>query len=214
MVNKSICRIFEGKRADYNIAILEALLENGPLTNWEIAKKIYQNRGTTKNREIGYARSQRIYSVIVRKGGRIDSLNNAGYILQKEDRKWELCFPKGLVILIKKQEILSKINEYYLQKRQLPQRFTKSKRTIVAPFGLRFQVDEKILQAEAQRLLNNLNTQNMIWNMAKSMEKLIQEGIDIDKIDNTKLLPLVIQGMQGFITDLKDNIRSDYEKLK
>ena len=50
--------------------------------------------------------------------------------------------------------------------------------------------------------------------MAKSMEKLTQEGIHIDKIDNTKLLPLVIQGMQGFITDLKDNIRLDYEKLK
>jgi hypothetical protein len=199
--------IFEGKKTEYNLLILEVLFKNGPSTAWEIAKGIMDNRGETKDRDILYSRTQHIYSVIARKGARLEDLNKKDYILQKNS-KWELCFPKGLAILIRKPELLDKINDYYLQSFQLNGALRS--KTLSMPFGLQLRVDGQKFQNKAKSMIQDLNRNRIetFLGMVKSLEKLIQQGIDIDRIDNKSLLVLVIQNMEAFLSNLHGLMKS------
>jgi len=69
--------IFSGKKADYNIRVLRALLINGPLKRWELAKKVseaaVENNGDDPHN---------VYSILIRKGGRLDELTVKGYVVE------------------------------------------------------------------------------------------------------------------------------------
>jgi len=201
MPNHLSIGIFEGKQAPYNQAILEALLRYGPLTSWEIAKKIYAARGETKNSDIAYSRTQRIYSVIARKEGRLDSLKQKGYIMQK-DSKYEIAFPKGLTILIKKPDILNELNEYYLRKPRLDKHTFSRQKNFRMPFGIRLQIDPKQLQTAGENLLNKLDNREFFRQMAKSMQTLVErEYIDLDRVETTRLAFLILQNMKDFFSE-------------
>lgn len=186
--------IFEGKKAEYNIDILEALFTRGPLTSWEIAKQICKTRGSTETTAEKFYGSQKVYSVIMRKGGRLESLNKKDYIMLK-DGKWELCFPKGDAILIKKPKLIAQIHPYHLKKEAINiggRRFRKFK----APFGLQVQVDIKKLQATVSNFMNSLNVRQLHVVMAEAMSRLAQEGIDLDRINNKDLAFLVLSKVE------------------
>jgi len=186
--------VFEGRKGTYNMAILEVLLRYGPLTNWEISKKLCQLVKEAPGPD--FYQSQKIFSVIARKQGRLEELDQKEYIVS-QDGKWELCFPKGLAILIKKPEIGPDMNVYYLRKP--PFNFPKFKQVkkLKLPFGLKLQVDPKQLESAINNFMASLNIRKVHSFMARRLHDLIQEGIDLDRIRNENLALLVFQDMKG-----------------
>jgi hypothetical protein len=79
------------KSANYNLSILEALLSRGA-TAWQLAEILHKKTDPTQGKEVIEVkryRTQKIYSVIQRKQGRIDDLKNKGY-LKEENGVWDL----------------------------------------------------------------------------------------------------------------------------
>ena len=203
--------VFKGKKASYNAAILEVLFKHGPLTSWGVAKRIYENQKITRNRDIGYARISKIYSVIFRKKGRLDELNQKDYIM-KNDSKWELCFPKGLSILVYKPGLISDVNEYYLGKPIFPKSEFSKMRKLHTPFGIRIQIDMKQLQRFSDVLLKRIDNLEMFQSMARSIESLVHQGIDLDRINDEHLVALLIQGMRKYFKNLTSGITPPIDK--
>ena len=87
--------IFTGKKAEYNRLILETLLEaeDLKLKEWELAKRIQ-----TKTKPMGdwYSHTQRIYSILIRKKGRLEDLSQKGYVNWKRNEV-ELTFKLSLI---------------------------------------------------------------------------------------------------------------------
>jgi len=203
--------VFKGKKASHNAAILEVLLKYGPLKNWDIAKRIYENNRTTGNPHIGYAKTQGIYSVIIRKKGRLDELNKKDYIM-KNDSKWELCFPKGLSILVYKPGLISDVNEYYLRKPIFPKSEFSKMRKLQTPFGIKLQIDMKQLQRFSDVLLKRTDNLEIFQSMARSIESLVHQGIDLDRINDEHLFALLIQGMRKYFKNLTSGITPPLDK--
>ncbi|GEM_PF-4462505 len=93
--------IFEGKKAVYNRAILKALNNYGPLSKWELAKKLRDMLHPSISGETAYAKSLKIYSVLIRKGGRLEELLKKEFITKvtsNGETKYALTI-KGLIAL-------------------------------------------------------------------------------------------------------------------
>ena len=88
--------IFKGRKGPYNKLVLKSLYDNGYLSGWKLARKIAENdprrRGKKKN---WYHEAQKVYSVLVRKGGRLEELSNKEFI-EKTDQGYCLTVYKGL----------------------------------------------------------------------------------------------------------------------
>ena len=186
--------IFEGKKAEYNMAILETLFKHGPLTTWEIAKKIQQTKNPVQNRESNFYRTQKIYGVIARKGGRLDSLHKNEHILLR-DGKWELNFPKADAILIKKPEIISEFHQHYL----------------TTP-AIKKDVRKKSKRAMINVNLSNADIKKLHMDIAAKMKTLVEEGIDLDRISNKNLSLLVIANVT--LVDIIESLAEVGKKLQ
>ena len=183
---------FKGKKAWYNQMILKVLLKHGSLTTWGIAKRLFQMKTDIKNPEIAYARTQKIYSVIGRKDGRLEELRKKEYV-NLENKNWDLAF-KGFAILIKKPELLSEVNDYYFEKP--PVDLIKfGKKNVSFPFGVRVQINKR----QFLDTVKSLSGRSMLMKIVKSMEKLVLEGIDLDRISTTNLLLLITNEMKDFL---------------
>lgn len=193
--------IFEGRAAKYNRAILKALLTNGPSTSWQIAKQIQREQNPMTNNDAKYGRTQKIYSVLARKGGALDRLAGKGYI-SEEKGSWNLLFPKSTVILIEKPNLTHEINPYYTSKvvREIRDHFQsiKTPKKIKGPFGLRVRVDPIRFKASVSRFLDAIPIEEMMQVMAKKTVELQKEGIDLDVIENKELAFIVLTRMQGW----------------
>ncbi len=166
--------IFEGRKKSYNLTVLEILFKDGPSKSWEIAKKIRWLRGKTQNADIEYSRTQKIYSVLIRKkGGRLYELEEKGYILKDNKDKWELT-AKGLIaVLIKKKEIIKEIYPLWLE-------FDFEELQFLIMRGS--YTKEKLKELKSFR----------IFGLAKITERIaLNYGIDLDRISETALYYLI-----------------------
>jgi len=88
--------IFKGRKGTNNKLVLKSLYDNGYLSGWKLAREIAENdprrRGKKKN---WYHEAQKVYSVLVRKGGRLEELSNKEFI-EKTDQGYRLTIYKGL----------------------------------------------------------------------------------------------------------------------
>lgn len=187
--------IFEGKQAKYNQAILEALFhQNISLTSWQIAKSMQSILKPTSNKEIKQTRTRKIYSVIQRKGGRLDELSDKGYIYTIDGR-WGLNLWKGYIaVLIKNPEIIQKLDDkecgYSLE--SLKQHLGVPP-DIEAPFGI--SINGEKMKADAERLLGALCMlePKFAFFLVEEVKELLRTGIDLDAIDNYALVVLLSQ---------------------
>ena len=74
--------IFTDKSANYNLAILETLLPQ-EATSWQIAETLQKEKKPCDNIEANYYRTQKIYSVIQRKTGRLADPKTKVTLLRK-----------------------------------------------------------------------------------------------------------------------------------
>jgi len=177
--------IFRGKRAKYNLAILETLLEH-PCTSWQIAKAITKRQHSSKSKEFIHYRSQEIYSVIQRKKGRLEELFNKGYI-ERDGKVWSLT-PKGFVALMLANPDLIAQRTQSLKSRVLEKILSIP---IKLPFGI--QIDKKSTREGLKKAASLLEDPAFVKIFAEEARTLVQEGIDLDRIDFQVFMSLILQ---------------------
>jgi hypothetical protein len=206
--------IFQGKEAEYNRLILEVLLTEGDLSTWEIAKEISHKRDVNILPEVRYTRTQRIYQVIQRKKGRLEDLQRKEYLryIEKDVEKWSLTFKGAMAILIMKPQLGTKIHpsahtfsEAYRKMGPIPKK-------VKIPFG--GQVDGSIMKA----FLDEFDTQsqnNFFPRLAEVTKKLIDEGIDLDRIPREKFMMLLASefGQLDYAPGVKKRLGSKLNEL-
>lgn len=90
--------IFQGKKGKYNKLIFQALHEEGYLSAWQIAKYISKKDSERRKRN-WYHETQKVYSVLIRKNGRLEELVNKEYV-KKTPRGYRTTYPKGYCLAL------------------------------------------------------------------------------------------------------------------
>jgi len=169
--------IFKGKRAKYNLAILEALLEH-PSTSWQIAKAIEKRFYTSKSRELVHYRAQKIYSAIQRKGGRLAELAGKGYI-EKAGKVWAIT-AKGFVALMlaNPKLVAERVNSL---RDLLVEALRRISVSVKQPFGIKIEL--KPLMRGLERATGLFEDPAFLSAFAEEAKALVEEGVDLDRVD-------------------------------
>jgi hypothetical protein len=169
--------IFSGKSSNYNLAILETLFQK-QATAWQIAVTLQKKINPNEKKEIRFYRTQKIYSVIQRKSGRLTDLKSKEYIKETEG-KWKLA-KKGLIALsIKKPDLVASglqasedimLTKFKEQVNALPNE------TIKEPLGIQIDLPKIKLS------LQEMNPTSFLRTLLEESRVLLSEGIELDRI--------------------------------
>jgi len=187
--------IFQEKKPGYNKLILETLLTEGDLNAWEIAKHICRIRNPNVLPEILYSRSQKIYSVIQRKKGRLEDLEYKGYIyynLDKANGKWSLTLKGSMAILCLKPELSRMVHPSYNMSIRFSRLFKAMgpvPNKISMPFG--GEIDGSVVKGFLSWLKPEFTKPNLSSLLVEATKNLVAEGIDLDRIKNEKFIMLL-----------------------
>jgi hypothetical protein len=176
--------IFTDKKSSrYNELTLEALLVE-ELSAWRIAEILKEKIAKTGNKETIIEkryRTQKIYSVIQRKSGRLIDLKTKGYIID-DNGKWRLS-TKGIIALsIAKPELVSN----KLQK-EIKEQFIKIFNEMPAEITMGMKIEPFNIEPFIERI-NQTKELELILEEAKSLLLL---GIELDRISEKDLVGLV-----------------------
>ncbi len=161
-------RIFAGKKRKYNKMILKALYKSGYLTPWNIAKQIaFEDKKFTDGD--WYHKTQKINSVIQRKGGRLSELEKKQYI-QNTEKGYRLTIYKGIsVALLLFEEIEdSGIDELPILLQYMDERLRPG-------FQETWELYAELYQKK-----------EMYHELKKAVKMLLEEGLDFDVISDIK----------------------------
>jgi hypothetical protein len=179
--------IFSGKSAEYNQSILETLLSK-EATAWQIAEVLQKKRNPILDKEARFYRSQKIYSVIQRKKGRLAELENKSYI-KVRDGKWSLTKKGWIALSVKNPDFLT--NELRTLEHIFAQELEKEvsslpDNTITHPFGIQIDL------AKTKTALAKINPTQLLRILLKEAKALLSEGIELDRISEENLLNLAM----------------------
>jgi len=191
--------IFQGRSAPHNIAILQALWEQGDLTSWQLAKHVCRVHHssielTAAERKL---KEHDIYSLLIRKGGRLEELKQKGYI-KAQNNQWTIGL-KAYAVLLLKPELASlghvdsnlKIDsQNVLKELRLPQAHIP---------GITVQVDKKVFAGWLEKSVPKLDDDITI---AKLIGEIVEEGLDLDRVSNERLKVLLAVRMVPLLQDL------------
>ncbi|RLI19927.1 hypothetical protein DRO54_07385 [Candidatus Bathyarchaeota archaeon] len=196
--------IFKGRSALYNKLILkvltEAFSEGKRLKEWELAKRIQKKLDKGEN---WYIEAQRIYSVLIRKNGRLRDLENKWYVqceIKEEDgRKVRYWFPtpKGLIAtLILDSNLIDDVaNSPFWEskefKKGLAKEVKKYKKT-TRKGHVPVKVSPKSLKKLASQFVESFKDKEKLRNLMKDVKYLIDKGFQLDLMGETDF-PLMIQ---------------------
>jgi len=185
--------IFDGKQATYNKAILETLLTEGPMSAWQLAKGITPKIPSVQ-RTASSTETQKIYSVLMRKDGRLDNLKSNEYInLSGDNQKWEIAVKGMIAICIEKPQLKALINLEYWNKHVIGEVKMPKEKMEIPLVGI--TIDGKVWGKHLSNLLNKLKSGNMsvVDRILGDAKKLLEEGVNLDKI-STKSLMILLWG--------------------
>ncbi len=177
--------IYAGKSAIYNLAILEILCQDSA-TSWEIAEALQKKVNPVENKEVRFYRTQKIYSVIQRKKGRLDDLKSKGYI-EEDSGKWSLT-KKGLIALsVKNLDLV--VKEIQSKKNTI---VTRLKENVEAmPNEIREPLGVKVDITKAKPRLAAIDPSQVLTLILEEARALVSKGIDLDRISEEDLVDLV-----------------------
>jgi hypothetical protein len=185
---KHLIGIFRGKQAKYNSQILTLLFENGPLTAWEITKKM------TSHGKI---------SLHATLNKRLRDLKKKGY-LQKEGKLWLLQFKGIIASLIIQKEPKPWSNKWT----KIFDNYSKViKKHSGAFLGASVQInDTKINPIEVvDKSLEEIKDLEKWVLLSNYVKNLMQTGVvNLDVISNRTLLAVI----------LSQATNEDYEQFK
>ena len=175
--------IFSGKSSNYNLAILETLFQK-QATAWQIADILQKKINPSGKKEVRFYRTQKIYSVIQRKSGRLTDLKSKEYINETEG-KWKLA-KKGLIALsIKKPDLVAsglQASENIMLTKFKEQVNALPNDTIKEPLGIQIDLSKIKLS------LQEMNPTSFLRTLLEESRVLLSEGIELDRISAEDLL--------------------------
>jgi hypothetical protein len=194
--------IFEGKQATYNKAILEALLTEGEMSAWQLAKHITPKIETVK-RTLASTETQKVYSVLVRNEGRLNDLKGKEYIsLNEETQKWEIAAKGIIAICIEKPQLKPLINLQYWNNHVIGNFKIPKEKMEIPLVGI--TVDGEVWGKHLSNLLSKFKAGNVstVDRIVGDAKKLIDEGVNLDKISTRSLIQLLwTKAMQNHNTE-------------
>jgi hypothetical protein len=179
--------IFSGKSTNYNLAILETLFQK-QATAWQIAGTLQKRINTSEQKDARFYRTQKIYSVIQRKSGRLADLKSNGYIVEKNG-KWKLT-KKGLIALsIKRPDLvasgiqasedtLATIFKEYVN--AIPNE------TLREPLGIEIDL------SKIKSYLEELDPTSILRKILEESRILLSHGVELDTISEEDLLDIIM----------------------
>jgi hypothetical protein len=179
--------IFSGKSVNYNLAILETLFQE-QATAWQIAGTLQKKINPSEKKEVRLYRTQKIYSVIQRKSGRLADLKSKGYIIEANG-KWKLT-KKGLIALsIKKPDLVA--SGLQASKDTLATIFKEyvnaiPNETIREPLGIQIDL------SKIKTYLEGIDPTSILRTILEESSILLSHGIELDSISEEDLLDLVM----------------------
>lgn len=159
--------IFRGKKAKYNKLILRALYDKGYLKAWDIAKEVVMNdpeRKVERKKRYWYQDTLKVYSVFVRKGGRLEELLSKEFI-ETMDKRYRLTFNKGICSALTLYENIREpaIDELSLISRTFPE------------FKQMFEIISRLYPETGVERYKI---------MLRVTERLLEKGLSFDRITN------------------------------
>jgi len=183
--------IFTDKSKAYNQAILETLYSLQAATTWQIAKNIQEKQKPTENREIRDSRAHKIYSVIQRKGGRLNDLEEKGYVTSNEGL-WMLTIKGNIALAIIKPGLLNEhgaieegIIKFEEALKNMPEGIAH------APLGI--SIDRGHFKKDFPKISNQLRRDPSVFKLiVEETRQLLLEGINLDAINEYSLASLLL----------------------
>ncbi|MGD0496700.1 MAG: hypothetical protein ABSB28_11810 [Candidatus Bathyarchaeia archaeon] len=178
------------KSANYNRLILEILFSQ-QMEAWQIAEAILRKKDPNISKEIKEVRryhTQKIYSVIQRKNGRLEDLRNKGYI-GEENGVWNLTKKGFIALSIEKPDLVN--NEIQKNKNLLLESFQKRITSMpngMAKVALGIHIDFSEIKPYFEKV-DKLSLFHMFIEEAKT---LLSEGIELDRISESDFEAIVM----------------------
>jgi len=195
--------IFHGKKDEYNRLILKGLV-TGEKTTMQIAEYIYQNsKQPPSHNPINEKR--KIYSVIARKGSRLNELEEKGYIFRGNALKWNLT-TKGLCLAItffETSEIIKYVNfdRFGIDIQKVVESLKDNPLLAVA---LKTKEGKKKLKEVSDKLQSDTLVFEMFLNRIKDLiNDIIKKGINIDSMTDNDIMFYVAGKLSDFMKDIK-----------
>ncbi len=154
---------FKGRKGKYNKSILKALYERGYLSGWKIAKEIVMNDPKRRKRN-WYHETQKVYSVLVRKGGTLKRLLSKEFI-ENTDQGYCLTIYKGLCSAL---TLYDNVRE-----------------PAINELSKTYEIFPEL--KEAQEIISRLYPETIVEQykaMLKTTEELLDQGWNIDAVSN------------------------------
>jgi len=189
--------IFEGKKQNYNYQILKLLVENEPMTAWQLAKSIAEvERKGPRTTHI-------IYATLIRKTnpiGRLNELLDKGYITLLENKRYCPTF-KGIIAYILSEE-RPKISDFYKDlssKIEIPENF-EFRLFDLPKDRIQKYIDEfKSLSMEELSYLKSFIEKSIFW-------------IDLDAITDIELVIILVLRLNVTLSREVLNLLSKFGK--
>jgi hypothetical protein len=169
------------------LAILETLFQK-QATAWQIAGTLQKRINTSEQKDARFYRTQKIYSVIQRKSGRLADLKSNGYIVENNG-KWKLT-KKGLIALsIKRPDLvasgiqasedtLATIFKEYVN--AIPNE------TLREPLGIEIDL------SKIKSYLEELDPTSILRKILEESRILLSHGVELDTISEEDLLDIIM----------------------
>ncbi|GAH51928.1 unnamed protein product [marine sediment metagenome] len=193
----------------HNAEILEALFRQGPLTKWGIVKQIKETKRTTNKTESIMYRTNKLISVLAKKGGCLERLRKKEYLLLK-GVKWELNLPKADAILIKKPELVSEIHPHYYISVLTPDLGTYLR-------DLKAQAEGRLNHVPLRQLTPSKKaTEELHMKIAAKLKSYLDEGqIVLDRMSNRLLTALVVLNLWcGILKHARESLFQIHKFIK
>ncbi len=207
--------IFTDKSAKYNLGILETLDKLKHATAWQIAKTL--SCAPEMSKEALDYRARSLYSIIQRKGGRLEDLESKGYI-QQEEGLYNLTRKGNIALVIKRPELLENLLQPQSRSvifEQLKQSYNTVKSPDTPtdiqknlPFGITVNVNLAKEKRDHDKLMDQMNRNpTPVRQTLEDIKALLCEGIDLDRISEDTLEAL-LASKSRFKGPLKDLLKT------
>lgn len=209
--NTPIIGIFTGKSAKHNLEILKTLNSLKTATSWQIAKTM--SASPEMGKEALDYRARNLYSIIQRPKGRLNDLKSKGYV-KKEKDLWQLTDKGSIALAIRCPELLENDIRLDFQFDVLTFLTDKIKENPGVKLEQLFGKD-----VEVSGILNELvSVTDQLNNVSKATEeailevkRLINEGIDLDRITESTLIALLMNSSR-FRESLMNLLKNELKK--
>lgn len=200
--------IFTGREKVYNKFVLKTLFEKpNPMKGWDIAKEVYNcltENNSLPKRWKGlhwYSITQKIYSVLIRKNGRLGDLRKKGYvggIKEGNSTVWYLTAKGAIATLILDKKLIGEVSELaknhdHIQSLHNYTELLKKKGALskLAAFGLIVNLDSNQFISYYEKFAKKFSTIDGLRSYLSTVESLIKDGLDLDSIRIDTLILLM-----------------------